>query len=460
MKNKAFTLIELLGTIIILGVLVLVAFPPLLNQIRKTKSEISDATEKLIIDASKDYVQNNENNYETIEGITYCINISTLTEQNYLNEKIKDKNLNDIDTTKKIKMIYHNNNFNYEVTDICNNNTLTRNNIEVPIVTENSGLYKSTTDMDRFIYRGGNPINNWIELNEGTDESPNYVKYRIISFENDGTIKVIREESIGKKVWDNGTDRQNNENTYCESSNGCNVWGTQTTTYYNNQTLTNLNQDFLYNYYQNSTSPSLENYTNTGTVTQNSTLNKYLNHLNENGDYWEPVEILDKHIVNHSFNVGGIYYTQSYTGGDKGIKKEKQEENIYTSNGKIGLINITEYVEASTNLTCTSTYSNYYYNENFYPNKNRSNTHYNISYDDYPCSNRTYNWMSKAIDEWVISAYSRTRFSVWYINKLGYFSSGHALNQNEIRPVFYLKPTISLTGEGTEENPYRIVGEE
>ena len=447
MKNKAFTLIELLGTIIILGVLVLVAFPPLLNQIRKTKNEISDATEKLIIDASKDYVQNNENNYETIEGITYCINISTLTEQNYLNEKIKDKNLNDIDTTKKIKMIYHNNNFNYEVTDICNNNTLTRNNIEVPIVTENSGLYKSTTDMDRFIYRGGNPINNWIELNEGTSANPNYIKYRIISFENDGTIKVVRDTSIGNMTWDEETARQNIETSYyCTSSYGCNVWGTPSTTHYNNQVLTS----FSFKYFQSAASQELENHSNLGIVEKNATLNEYLNHLVENGTYWNPASILDEYIANHSFNVGGIYYYNGYTGGDKGLSKEKEEQNVYKWNGKIGLMNITEYVETSLNPTCTSVYSNYYYNTN---NQTIS------EYDNWPCSNRNYNWLPNGIIEWFLSANSSSKNYVWATRSSGGFSHYYANGTYAVRPSFYLKSSISLTGEGTEENPYRIVGE-
>lgn len=119
MKNKAFTLIELLGVIILLGVLVLITFPKIINQIQKAKDEIDNATETLIIDASKDYVEDNINDYAKIQGITYCINITTLTENNYLNKKLKDKDLNDIDKSKKVKLTYNNNNYNYEIVDSC-----------------------------------------------------------------------------------------------------------------------------------------------------------------------------------------------------------------------------------------------------------------------------------------------------------------------------------------------------
>ena len=122
MKSKAFTLIELLGVIMILGILVLVVFPPVLNQIKKSKQEINESTRLLIIDAAKDYVDDNINDYDEMNGNTYCIPITTLTENNYLNEKIKDENLNNLDISKKVKLVYKNNNFEYEIVNECTNN--------------------------------------------------------------------------------------------------------------------------------------------------------------------------------------------------------------------------------------------------------------------------------------------------------------------------------------------------
>ena len=67
----------------------------------------------------------NINNYELIEGVTYCININTLSEQGYLNKKIKDENLNDINTSKNVKLVYHNAKFDYDVVDSCTYYTVT-----------------------------------------------------------------------------------------------------------------------------------------------------------------------------------------------------------------------------------------------------------------------------------------------------------------------------------------------
>ena len=125
MKNKGFTLIELLGVIMILAILALITFPPIIEEIKKSKSEIKGTTKVLIIDAAKDYYEDNVNNYELIEGVTYCININTLSEQGYLNKKIKDENLNDINTSKNVKLVYHNAKFDYDVVDSCTYYTVT-----------------------------------------------------------------------------------------------------------------------------------------------------------------------------------------------------------------------------------------------------------------------------------------------------------------------------------------------
>jgi len=455
MKNKGFTLLELLGVVIILGVLSLITFPIILNQIKNAKEGIKDSTKALIIDAAKDYVADNINNYDEIQGLSYCIDITTLTEKSYLNQKLKDENLNDIDTSKKVKLTYHNNNFEYQITDTCNS-ALTRNNIEVSIVTENTGLYKSETEPNRYIYRGTNP-NNYIWLDENGDKEKTTTEmYRIISFENDGTIKVVRDESIGKIAWDERTDstsgpRYNENNTYCNytgTNYGCNVWGNMSNTFYNDIALTNLNQEFFYKYFPNNTTQPLQNYKNTGTVTQNSSLNDYLN------TEWAPAQTLSNYISEHAFNVGGVYYTSSYTDGDKGLIKEKEEQNSYTWNGKIGLINLTEYVEASLNPSCTSIYSNFYYNTNYYKNSTQTLT----EYDNWPCSNRTYNWIPKAITEWSISPFSGSRRFVWIIRSGGSFDHSSAYVASAIRPVFYLKSSVVLEGTGAEDDPYYIRG--
>ena len=287
------------------------------------------------------------------------------------------------------------------------------------IVTSGDGLYKSTTDSGRLIYRGANP-NNYINIRE---DGTNNTLYRIVSYEQDGTIKVVRNESIGDKAWDakNARYSDGTNNTYCTSTYGCNVWGNQTNTLYNGSPL---GDNFHYVYYTSANATTLTNGYS-GKVGTESTLNKYLN-----DGSWTGLSNLESYIDNHSWDVGGVYYTSS----DKGIVKEKEEERQLKWTGKIALLNITEFVEASTNLDCTSV-------------KSSQNS-------GYPCKES--NWAFQGIYEWSISPYSNYRSSVWLVSGSGYFNVNDANYTFGVRPAFYLKSGINLTGEGTSENPYSI----
>ena len=66
---------------------------------------------------------------------------------------------------------------------------------KVPIVTSGDGLYKDEYEEDRYFYKGTNP-NNYITFNG------EHAGWRIISIELDGTIKIIKNSSIGNMAWD------------------------------------------------------------------------------------------------------------------------------------------------------------------------------------------------------------------------------------------------------------------
>jgi len=60
-------------------------------------------------------------------------------------------------------------------------------------VTTGDGLYADEYETGRYIYKGTNP-NNYITFNDET--------WRILSVENDGTLKIMKKDSIGIMVWD------------------------------------------------------------------------------------------------------------------------------------------------------------------------------------------------------------------------------------------------------------------
>jgi len=87
MKKNGFTLAELLGVIVILAAIALIAFPPIINQIKKSRGELDDALNQLIYSAAKQYLE--DKNYN-LDGKSYCIKLSVLVNDGKLVEPITD----------------------------------------------------------------------------------------------------------------------------------------------------------------------------------------------------------------------------------------------------------------------------------------------------------------------------------------------------------------------------------
>ena len=396
-NKKGFTLIELLAIIVILAIIAVITVPLILGI-------IDNAKEKAVIDSAYGYKDavNKLYTMKLLNNKDYKMEdrVYTISELNTEGLSVSGK---EPESNSWIQI--ENNNvksgclqFDEYKVDITNGNIGSAQKSECVvspsikyaslIVTSGDGLYESTTDEGRLIYRGANP-NNYINIKE---DGTNNTLYRIVSFEADGTIKVVRNESIGNIAWDKSNARQSDgtNNTYCTSQYGCNVWGNQTNTLYNGSTL---GDNFHYVYYESADSTTLTNGPS-GTVGSDSTLNQYLNSkTNNTTNSWQPAIVLDNYIDNHSWNVGGVYYTAA----DKGILKEKEEERQLKWTGKIALLNITEFVEASTNSGCTSVGS--------------------ASNNGFPC--RKSNWTIKGINEWSLSPFVGGRNYVWFVYSSG-----------------------------------------
>ena len=467
MKNKAFTLIELLAVIIILGILAVLIVPKVVNTLNESEKKTNMTSAENLVKAAEYKASSNE-----MKGISdeIIIDYELGNNTDYLDYSGKKPETGKISIKKdgRIAMAVKIGDYcylkKYKENDIsvipytsetCEKNAAIFINYIIPeLAVSGDGLYEAIGEPGRLIYRGANP-NNYIILNEGTVSSPSNITYRIISYEPDGTIKVIRDASVESKKFDESDSsatilgpRHNINNTFCNyggTYSGCNVWGNLSNTFYNGSTL---GSKFYYKYYENNTDTELKKSSYSGTVTIDSTLNQYLNNT------WIIDKEMSKYIDNHDFNVGGIYYRHSaYEEQEKELQKEKVEQKLYTWNGKIGLMNITDYVETSTNPECTNVYSNFYYNIHYYYESSNQFT----EYDEWPCSNRTYNWMPKAINEWSISPYTYERSSVWSVNSAGYFIHTNAYNTYGVRPAFYLKSSVRLGGLGTSDEPYYIV---
>jgi prepilin-type N-terminal cleavage/methylation domain-containing protein len=90
MKNKAFTLVELLGVVVVLGILALVSLPPIINQIKNMREKVSSATLKIIYSSVDKYMANNRNDFPEVEDTSYCVTLEQLVNGGVLSEPIND----------------------------------------------------------------------------------------------------------------------------------------------------------------------------------------------------------------------------------------------------------------------------------------------------------------------------------------------------------------------------------
>ena len=115
MKNKGFTLIELIGTIVILSLIVLVIVPPISSSIKNGAEKADEQTKQSIIMAAKSWVSDNK------PAATCCIKVSELESSGYIDGDVtwqskKEKDNNQIFV--KIKK-QANNKYEYEYSEEC-----------------------------------------------------------------------------------------------------------------------------------------------------------------------------------------------------------------------------------------------------------------------------------------------------------------------------------------------------
>ena len=311
-------------------------------------------------------------------------------------------------------------------------NGVSPTSLKSKVVTSGDGLYSDSTESGRYVYRGANP-NNYITL--GTDT------YRIISVESDGTLKVIKNGRIGYKVFDpgystsitgvtnsnstDGTRYSSTSTDYCYASStsgyyGCKVWGSKTTTLdTNGKNVTQMP------------------WTIDGTLKDLPEKEAYLNTYLNNDWYNSLSSNVQNIVVSHMFNVGVTKYNET------NLSNTITQEQTYKWLGRVGLMNPSDYVKASTNSACDSV-----------------NAYYNTS----SCysNSATHNWIfagpAAKSTSWTLAPSSNSyASSVFLVNSVGYLGNGRiATGSRGVAPVLYLSSDISLEGDGTSNSPYTV----
>ena len=134
MKNKGYTLIELLAVFVILGIIIMISVPAITGVINSSKSKSYDQQVIILENAARTYMSENSTLLPDNDE-SYNVKIKDLTDSGLLSdEDIKNPNYSSGSTEDKKKNQYFdgciqvtntNNKFtySYQEKDKCNNNT-------------------------------------------------------------------------------------------------------------------------------------------------------------------------------------------------------------------------------------------------------------------------------------------------------------------------------------------------
>ena len=229
------------------------------------------------------------------------------------------------------------------------------------IVTSGDGLYEDEYEDGRYFYKGGNP-NNYVTFNN------EQAGWRIVSIEPDGTIKIMRINSIGSQAWD---------------SSNSNNWA------------------------------------------RSASLNTYLNETYYNGLN----SIAQSQIVAKEWSIGDVIYDNN------NLADQINDENEAKWNGKVALVTVSEYIRSNSNKSYCGSFS--------LTNKYSST-----------CENKT--WMNYNYYWWTLSSSAGDSNRVYYVS-YGYLYNGHAsTTDGGVYPALYLSSDVTLTGSGTQSDPYVV----
>ena len=104
MKNKGFTLIEMICTVVLFMGILIITVPAIMNQVRDKKSDISESMLNTIYDAAKLYIDDYRISDDIESGSSYCVSLDELVKDEYLTSPVIDPvSRKEIPLTKYVK---------------------------------------------------------------------------------------------------------------------------------------------------------------------------------------------------------------------------------------------------------------------------------------------------------------------------------------------------------------------
>ena len=285
--------------------------------------------------------------------------------------------------------------------------TLAEAAITDKVVTSGNGLYNTGTN--EYVYKGVS-VQNYIKFEE-YDEI-----FRIISFNSDGTAKLVSNELNYQGAFDESSNRNITDSPFCTTANTIATDKTSGTVFNGCNVVESID------YYSTTTAA--------GKVSNNSSSLVYLNN-----EYYNSLPNSVKiNIIYHSFNTGFLTVPSN-------VSNLSSYVNSKSWSGYIGMPSVDEGIHASSNelqsITGTMTVDN---------------------------------WMTKMAGTqtlfWTMNGSTENTWDVWTIVENSTIAKRRASRYSQgtsgkvikfyIKPAFYIESNLIITGAGTTTYPYII----
>lgn len=89
MQKKGFTLAELLGVIVIIGLLLLLIIPLIINGVKNREDDVEQTQNNIIFEAVGEYLDLDEDKYPSVPGNIYCVSLQDLIDAGKLVDPVK-----------------------------------------------------------------------------------------------------------------------------------------------------------------------------------------------------------------------------------------------------------------------------------------------------------------------------------------------------------------------------------
>lgn len=117
-KKLGFTLAEILGVIVIIGILLILIVPTVINRLNSTSEEVDEATDDIIYNAADQYIREHPSDYPPGKAGRYCITIQSLVDDGKLSSPVKDATTGEDITDKSVMVtIYSAGTSDFEIRD-------------------------------------------------------------------------------------------------------------------------------------------------------------------------------------------------------------------------------------------------------------------------------------------------------------------------------------------------------